>query len=102
MPSEFVQRRANESIDYKNRALGMSLWRIGRTMRKAGLGSMVERVKGMPGVRELRKANQQDMREAVEPMKPETVERLVAFYRDDVAQLAALLGTTPPWPRFAR
>jgi hypothetical protein len=100
MPRDYLQRRSNESIDYRNRAIGKSLWRVGESLRRAGFGHLVEEAKKLPVVREMRKANQRDLRSAVAPMKPETEARLIDLYRPEVARLEEILDTTVPWPRF--
>ena len=95
-----VQRKANESAEYRNRTVGMTLWRAGRLARRAGLGGAVEGIKQLPGIRQFRAANRREIRDTVEPMTPETERRLTDLYRAEVAELADLVGRMPPWPRF--
>ncbi len=102
MPGNYVQRRSNESIDYRSRAIGKSLWRVGEGLRRAGFGGLVEDAKKLPVVREMRKANQKDLRSTVAPMKPETEKQLTELYRPEVARLEEMLGAEIPWPRFRR
>lgn len=99
-PEQFVRRSANESVDYKNRAVGMMLWRLGKRARKAGLGAVVEQVKTLPGIRQMRSANQKSLRDATAPMRPETEAALVRSFEEDVRALESLLGTQVPWKRF--
>ena len=96
-----IDRRANESVAYRNRLLGETLWRLGRAARARGLGAAVEAVKTAPGVRHLRAANRREVRADVAPMRAETAARLTAFYAADVAALEGLVGRAPPWPRFS-
>lgn len=99
-PANVVRRRPNESIDYKNRAVGMTLYRIGEVARRNGLGAAVEGVKGMPVVRQLRAANQKVLRQEVAPMSAEVEARLKEAYAKDVEALSKMLGVPLPWPRF--
>ncbi|ETX27226.1 sulfotransferase domain-containing protein [Roseivivax isoporae] len=98
---DFLDLRANESVRYRNPALGTALWRLGRAARDRGLGRLVEHAKAAPGIRQLRSANREAMTEVVDPMAPETERRLEAFYADEVAALERLVGRPAPWPRFA-
>lgn len=102
LPDGFVDRRANESLDYRSRAIGLAFWRMGNLARRHGLDRAVETSKRLPVVRALRAMNLKPVRAEVAPMAPETEARLVAFYREEVAALEALLGRKVPWPRFAR
>lgn len=97
----FLDLKANESVQYRNAALGERLWKMGNFARKNGLGRVVETIKSAPGVRQMRQANRQAMRETVVPMNTETEVQLQAFYADDVAALEKRLGREVPWTRFA-
>lgn len=95
-----VDRRANESVAYKNKLVGETFWRVGRLARRSGLGGTVEHIKRAPGVRQLREVNRRDVRDEVPAMREETRERLTDLYRAEVNRLAEMLGEVPPWPRF--
>lgn len=97
---DFLDLRANESVKYRNAALGETLWKIGNFARRNGLGKVAEVAKSLPGVRHMRQANRESMRDVVETMRPETAKALTAFYQDDVAALEALLDRPVPWQRF--
>jgi hypothetical protein len=96
-----LARRENESVVYRNPLLGETLWKVSRFARRNGLGRAVEIAKSAPMIRSLRNANRKAVKDTVPPMLPETEARLTEFYVEDVSELAALIGTTPPWPRFA-
>lgn len=96
-----IDRRANESVAYRNRLVGETFWRLGKAARARGLGAVVEAVKKAPGVRQMRSANRREVRDDVAPMRAQTADRLTRFYAPDVAALGDLLGGAPPWPRFA-
>ena len=98
--AEFLDLKANESVQYRNAALGERLWKIGNYARKNGLGRVVEAIKAAPGVRQMRQSNRQALRDTVAPMEAETEVRLREFYADDVAALEQRLGRGVPWPRF--
>lgn len=97
---DFLDRNANESVRYRNAALGQALWRVGRAARGAGLGRAVETAKALPGIRQIRASNRQSMRDVVAPMRPETEARLTGIFAPEVARLEALLERQVPWPRF--
>lgn len=98
---DFVARRANESVVYRNAAIGESLWRVGAFARRHGLGRIVETVKSAPGISTLREANRKDVKEMIDPMEPATERALAEFYAPEVEALSRLIGRTPPWSRFA-
>ncbi|WGH78926.1 sulfotransferase domain-containing protein [Jannaschia ovalis] len=98
--ADFLDRRANESVRYRNPVLGRTLWRLGHAARRAGLGRAVETAKALPGIREMRDANRERLREVVAPMRPDTEARLTAMFAPEVERLETLLGRETPWPRF--
>lgn len=97
---DFLDLRANESVRYRNPGLGQALWRAGNFARQQGLGRAVETVKSAPGIRHLRAANREPMRDIVPPLQADTAAALTEFYAADVAQLETLLDCPVPWPRF--
>lgn len=98
---DFLDLRANESVRYRNAAVGETLWKVGNFARQKGMGRLIETVKGAPGVKQLRDANREPVRDVVAPMTADTEAALTDFYADDVAALAKLIDRTPPWERFA-
>ncbi|WP_299684360.1 sulfotransferase domain-containing protein [uncultured Tateyamaria sp.] len=98
--ADFLDLRANESVRYRNAAMGETLWKIGNFARRNGLGKVAELAKSLPGIRQMRQANREEMREVVAPMDPGTAESLTGFYQEDVAALEALLGRSVPWTRY--
>ena len=96
----FIDLRPNESVRYRNAMLGETLWKIGNAARRRGLGHLVETLKAAPGIRQIRDANRQSIRDVVTPMRADTERRLTEYYADEVAQLAQLIGRAPPWQRF--
>lgn len=102
IPQAIVPRRANESVGYNSKLVGMSLWRVGQAARRAGLGDHVEKLKTLPVVRELRRANIRDIRKELQPMSADTRARLRDYFQSDVRRLEDLLGQTAPWPDYQR
>lgn len=98
---DFLDQRANESVRYRNTAVGETLWKMGSYARRKGLGKMVEGVKSAPGIRQMREANRQDLRAEIAPMSPETEARLTDFYADEMAALRNVIGQDLPWARYA-
>ncbi len=98
---DFLDLRANESVRYRNAAVGETLWKVGNFARQNGMGRLIETVKTAPGVKQLRDANREPVRDVVEAMQSDTEKALTEFYSDDVAALTQLIGRTPPWERFA-
>lgn len=97
---DFLDLKSNESVRYRNAALGETLWKMARMARRAGLGRTIETVKALPGVRQMRDANRETLRDVVEPMTLATEARLTEGFAADVDRLEALLGRPVPWPRF--
>jgi len=95
-----LDRRSNESVRYRNRQLGEWLWRAGHAARGKGLGGVVERVKAVPGIRQLHALNREPMKAVVAPMTPATEARLTEHFAPEVAALESLLGRPVPWPRY--
>ena len=102
LPAEIVQRRANESMGYKNELLGGALWRIGKAARQSGFGGAIEKIKQVPGIRQVREANQKDIRKEIAPMRPETAWELTDYFREDVRKLETVMGVSVPWTRFGQ
>ena len=100
--NNFVDRRANESVRYRNPAIGRTLWRLGKAARDRGLGRPVEALKKLPGIRHLREANRQGVRDEVAPIEPETEARMIERFVPDVERLRRQLGRDVPWPRFSK
>lgn len=98
--ADFLDLRANESVRYRNATVGETMWKVGNFARRNGLGKVAEVAKSMPGIRQMRQANREPMREIVEPMRPETARSLTGYYEEDVAALEALLARPVPWARF--
>ncbi|MEL6646229.1 MAG: sulfotransferase domain-containing protein [Pseudomonadota bacterium] len=98
----FLDLRANESVRYRNAAMGETLWKVGNYARRNGLGRVVEAVKAAPGVKHMREANREAMRDLIHPMAPETAADLTEYFADDVAQLEKMLGRRVPWTRFSQ
>lgn len=97
---DFLDLNANESVRYRNAALGEALWRAGSAARRAGLGRVVETAKALPGIRHMRAANREALREVVAPMEAETEARLTDTFAPEVERLETMLGRTVPWTRF--
>jgi len=97
---DFLDLRANESVRYRNAAVGEALWKAGNFARKKGMGRVAEVAKSLPVVRQMRQANRTQMRSLVAPMQDDTTQDLTEFYRQDVEALEALLGRSVPWQRF--
>jgi hypothetical protein len=97
---DFLDLRANESVRYRNAALGETLWKVGNYARRKGMGRIVETMKSAPGIKQMRDANREPMRDIVERMEADTEAALTEFYRPEVEQLQALLGRDVPWTRF--
>ncbi len=98
--ADFLDLQANESVRYRNAALGEGLWKMGHAARRAGLGRAVETAKALPGIRQMRAANREGMRDVVPPMAPETEARLAETFAPEVERLEALIGRKTPWSRF--
>lgn len=100
-PTEnFLDLRANESVRYRNAAVGETLWKVGSFARKNGMGQLVEGIKSLPGIRQMRAKNRESIRDVVAPMQQETEEELTQYYAEDVAKLQDLLERPVPWQRF--
>lgn len=97
---DFLDLRANESVRYRNAALGETMWKVGDYARRHGMGRLVETVKSSPGIKQMRASNRESMRDAVAPMAAQTETALTDFYADEVSQLEALLNRSVPWQRF--
>ncbi|MBT8155916.1 sulfotransferase domain-containing protein [Epibacterium ulvae] len=97
---DFLDLRANESVRYRNAAVGETLWKVGNFARQNGMGRLIETVKTAPGVKQLRDANREPVRDVVDAMQDDTEKALTEFYSDDVAALTKLISRTPPWERF--
>ncbi|WP_092647627.1 sulfotransferase domain-containing protein [Jannaschia faecimaris] len=97
---DFLDRQVNESVRYRNAALGETLWKLGNIARQAGLGRAVETAKSVPGLRHLRAANREGLRDVVPPMRPDTEKRIADLLASEVDKLEHLLGHPVPWPRF--
>lgn len=98
--ADFLDLRANESVRYRHPKLGETLWKVGDYARRNGLGRAVETIKAAPGIRHMRDANREALKEVVAPMSAAIEAALVEYYADDVAALETLLGRRAPWPRF--
>ncbi|NVO23009.1 sulfotransferase domain-containing protein [Donghicola mangrovi] len=92
--------RSNESVLYRNKFIGSSLWRVGFLLRRRGLGSIVEFLKNTSMVRQLRHRNRIPVRSVAAPISQETESFLFQFFLDDVRFLEELLGRPVPWKRF--
>lgn len=95
-----VDRRANESVRYRNPVVGNTLWRVGHAARRAGLGQVVEQAKALPGIRHMHQSNREGLRDTVDALKADTETRLTDYYAPEVAALEKMLGRAVPWPRF--
>ena len=99
--SEFYERRANENVVYKNKAIELVYSRLGTAVRAAGLRNAVRWAKKTRGVSVVWSAAKENVRARVPPMRPETVDRLREELAPEMAALASLLGRdTLPWPSW--
>jgi hypothetical protein len=98
---DFLDLRANESVRYKNAAVGETLWKFGNFARKNGMGRIVETAKAVPPIKQLRASNRQSIRDVVAPMTADTERYLTDYYARDVEKLERLIGRQTPWRRFA-
>lgn len=99
-PEQGVHHRANESVRYRNPAVGDLLSKAGTAARRRGFAPMVDWIKASPVIRQIHQANRQDVSDLVAPMTPATEAALTAFYAPEVAALETMIGRTVPWPRF--
>ncbi|GAA6210035.1 hypothetical protein NBRC116601_33280 [Cognatishimia sp. WU-CL00825] len=97
---DFLDLKANESVRYRNAAVGETLWKVGSYARRHGMGRLVETVKSAPGIKQMRNANRESMRDAVVPMAADTEAALTDYYAKEVTQLEALIKRPVPWERF--
>jgi len=97
---EFLDLRANESVRYRNPLVGETLWKLGSFARRNGLGKVVETVKSAPGVKQMRNANREAMKDVVPPMSAATEAALTEYYAPEVDALEKLVGRPTPWSRF--
>jgi hypothetical protein len=73
----------------------------GQLLRRAGLGTVVDAVKGNAVVQRLRARNRVDLRTLVPPPRAETLERLRAEFEPDVRFVRTLLQRDAlPWKHF--
>lgn len=93
-----VADERNASAKYRNERWGSLLHGMAHRLRKSGLGSMVETIKGVGPVNAMLKANRQEMREAVPDMSPQVRLRLAKELLPDMEEVARLLGRQDlPW-----
>jgi len=89
----------NVSDRPRSAALRHGLRAGGRLARRLGLENAVMAVKAVPPVRRLMAWNDRPLRAAIPPLSPDERHRLAAYFAEDVARLAELLGRDPlPWP----
>lgn len=100
--TDFLDLKANESVQYKNAAIGTALWNVGNFARKNGMGRAIEIIKSAPGIRGLRNSNRVDLRTTTKPMTSDTEARLIEIFSDDVSELETLLERSPPWKHFTK
>lgn len=99
--SDDLGRKSNESVAFRYDGLQKTLQRGGHMLRRAGMGSALERVKALPGIRHLMALNKQDLREITPPMQDETRARLAAELAPEMQALAQMLGRDSlPWPNW--
>lgn len=98
----FLDLRANESVRYRNAIVGEALWKMGNFARKNDMGHLVEGVKSLPGIRQMRAKNRESIRDVVEPMLQDTETELTQYYAEDVTKLEDLLERPVPWQRFQK
>jgi hypothetical protein len=96
-----AKERVNRSAVPKNARVDKSLKSMGRVARHLGLGDAVNRVKSIGAVRQMRARNEVDLRDLVPPPQTGTIEKLKAYFSDDVAFVSSLLERAPlPWKHF--
>lgn len=96
----YLDRRSNESVVYRNKAVGETIFKLAQGARKRGLGAAIETAKAMPGIRQFREANRQQVADSVPPVEDATRQRLRDLYAPEVERLESLIGRSVPWPRF--
>jgi hypothetical protein len=91
--------RSHESVANRNEGVQKVLRTAGNAARSLGLGKAVRGLKATPGLRDLIALNRRDLRSEFPAMRPETVERLRAFFEPDIAFVSELLERKClPWP----
>lgn len=102
LDSEFFDRRANESVVYRNPAVGAIYGALGPAARAIGLGGAVRWAKKTEGVSAIWSLAKENLRDRVPPMRPETVEALRAELAGEMTGLAGLLGVERlPWTNWS-
>lgn len=99
--SWYLDKKINESRSVKNVGVDSITKRVGRIGRAMGGAWMVDLVARSSFVRNLRRANQTDLRQVIPPMKEETRALLLAALEDDMRELVQQLGRESlPWPSW--
>ncbi len=98
---EFLHRRANENVVYKNAAVGAVYARAGAAVRAVGLAGALARAKRAPGLSRIWTAAKKNVRDEVPAMRPETARRLRRRLAPEMRALARLIGRDDlPWPNW--
>lgn len=96
--SWYLDKKVNESRSIKNDGVDGLTKRVGRIGRAMGGAWLVDRVARSGFIRNLRRANQTDLRQVIPPMRAETRARLGTELADDMRELARQLDRdTLPW-----
>lgn len=100
-PGVLTERR-NESDRARIPLLRRALRAQGDAMRRAGLEETLIRIKRLPGIAGLLRANARDLRAEIPPMEPATRARLMSGFAPEVEEVARLLGRDRlPWASWA-
>ena len=98
VPDALYERR-HESVAPKHAGLQRALRVSGDAARAIGLDRQVANVKALPGVRNILRMNQRDLRAETPNMRPETKADLAETFAEDIAFVSALLDRAElPWP----
>ncbi|MEM9196991.1 MAG: sulfotransferase domain-containing protein [Pseudomonadota bacterium] len=96
-----LSERRNESDRARLPILRSVLRAQGTALRRLGLESTLIRIKRLPGVAGMLRANSIDLRGEIPPMRAETRARLTELFAPQMAPLAQLIGRDAlPWASF--
>ncbi len=101
--TEFLHRRANENVVYKNPAIGAVYASAGSVLRAVGLSGALARAKRTPGLSRIWTAAKKNVRDDVPAIRPETVAELRRRLAPEMRALASLIGRESlPWKSWPR
>lgn len=96
--SSFLQRQANVSFSEKIKGIDSMFRGFGWLGRRLGARSLVDALRNNPSLVRMRETNRQHLSQIVPEMTPETERKLRIMFRDEVLEVAKLLGRDHlPW-----